>query len=274
VLTLLSKTRINPNEMICFIWDEDCVVDMPEHTHDFIELEYIYSGSGIQIVNGVEYPVSKGDVLFFNVGDVHSYRPIKDFSVINCMFLPCFIAKDNKTERENISIADIPPVIKLNGSNIIEVERLIMQMEAEFNEKQLGYLEMLKNYLGIIIIKIIRSSRQSEGLNKKMLPIVEYIENNYADIRPLDVAQHTSYNQSYLSKMFKDNLGMTITEYINNKRIENAICLLEDTNYSVEQICYMVGFKEKKYFYKCFKKITGLTPSAIRKKNHQSQSQS
>lgn len=270
-----SNLYINPSEMICFLRDDNCVTEELAHTHEFYELEYIYSGTGIQVVNGVEYPVSKGDVLFFDVGDVHSYRPIENFSLINCIFLPRFLNLEKEQEDKEVSADSIPSVVRLNATEIMEIEKLIMQMETEYKEKQFGYLEALRSYLNVILIKIIRSAQQGNSFDKKMLPIVEYIEKNYANIRPSDVASFSSYNQSYLSKMFKENIGVTITEYINNKRVESAIQLLQDTDLPIEKICYIVGFKEKKYFYKCFKKITGVTPSVMRKKGvHTSESSS
>ncbi len=261
-----SNLYINPSEMICFLRDDNCVTEELAHTHEFYELEYIYSGTGIQVVNGIEYPVSKGDVLFFDIGDIHSYRPIENFSLINCIFLPRFLNLKDNPEGKKLNADNIPSVVKLNTTEILEIEKIIMEMETEYKEKQFGYLEALRSYLNIILIKIIRSAQQGDSFDKKMLPIVEYIEKNYANIRPSDVASFSSYNQSYLSKMFKENIGITITEYINNKKIESAVRLLEETDLPVEKICYLVGFKEKKYFYKYFKKVTGTTPSMLRRK--------
>ena len=49
-------------------WDKK----MDVHTHDFIEIEYVLSGSGVQIINGVEYPVRRGDLIYLQKNDYHT----------------------------------------------------------------------------------------------------------------------------------------------------------------------------------------------------------
>ncbi|HHX37976.1 MAG TPA: helix-turn-helix transcriptional regulator, partial [Clostridiaceae bacterium] len=64
---------------------------------------------------------------------------------------------------------------------------------------------------------------------------------------------------------FKQETGFTFNRYINHYRIQWAIEFL-DSNYSITDIALKVGFKDAKYFSQVFKKQTGLTPNAYRKK--------
>ena len=76
-----------------FFTDEGCyisygshAVDNAEHTHDFLEIVYIVSGSSLQIVDGREYQVSAGDLLFINLGSTHSFTCGKRFSYANIIY--------------------------------------------------------------------------------------------------------------------------------------------------------------------------------------------
>ncbi|MBE6602048.1 MAG: cupin domain-containing protein [Ruminococcaceae bacterium] len=61
---------------------------MPLHTHDFIEIVYIVSGSVLQTVDGVSYHMKRGDIVFLNYGCTHAFSSDEPFSYINVCFSP------------------------------------------------------------------------------------------------------------------------------------------------------------------------------------------
>ncbi|MBW4839183.1 MAG: response regulator [Paenibacillaceae bacterium] len=69
-------------------------------------------------------------------------------------------------------------------------------------------------------------------------------------------------NPSYLSRIFKEETGMTFSEYVNRIRIDASCKLLESGRYSVKQVSVQVGFSTYNYFFKVFKEWTGMTPQA------------
>ncbi|WP_068786261.1 helix-turn-helix domain-containing protein [Paenibacillus phocaensis] len=69
-------------------------------------------------------------------------------------------------------------------------------------------------------------------------------------------------NPSYLSRIFKEETGMTFSEYVNRVRIDASCKLLESGRYSVKQVSVQVGFSTYNYFFKVFKEWTGMTPQA------------
>ena len=69
---------------------------------------------------------------------------------------------------------------------------------------------------------------------------------------------------SYLSALFKQEVGKTLTEYVNSKRIERAMQLLETTRLQVQTIAQNCGILDVHYFSKIFKKTTGMTPKEYR----------
>ena len=80
-------------------------------------------------------------------------------------------------------------------------------------------------------------------------------------------AKVLNVNASYLSTLFKKELGMTLTEYVNGKRIEYAIYLLNTTKLSISAVGQRCGIQDDNYFTKIFKKYVGKTPKQFRQEN-------
>lgn len=92
-----------------------------------------------------------------------------------------------------------------------------------------------------------------------------YVKNNYQSKLSLsDAAAHVYLSRSYLSKLLKDELGCTFTEYVNVVRIAKSKELLKNSALSLVDISNTVGFEDQSYFTKVFKKTTGVSPGKYR----------
>ena len=80
-------------------------------------------------------------------------------------------------------------------------------------------------------------------------------------------AKALNVNASYLSTLFKKELGVTLTEYVNGKRMEYAIYLLNTTKLSISAVGQRCGIQDDNYFTKIFKKYVGKTPKQFRQEN-------
>lgn len=90
----------------------------------------------------------------------------------------------------------------------------------------------------------------------------EYIKNNYSkDISLDDVSRIVNISPYYFSKIFKDETGEGFVEYLTKIRMDKARELLETTEYSMKEICSMVGYADPNYFSRSFKKNVGVTPT-------------
>ena len=86
-------------------------------------------------------------------------------------------------------------------------------------------------------------------------------------VTPSAVAAYTGYNFPYFSKLFKRNVGQNLSEYINLRKLETAQKMLIETEKSIENIGYEVGFNHKSYFHRVFKRYFGVTPEEYRSAN-------
>ncbi len=143
-------------------------------------------------------------------------------------------------------------------------EWLFDSMEKDFTfEKCESVAELIETYILILIEKF------SSGDLKKYNPLIEniknYIEENLEyDMKISMLAKTFGYNEQYLGRIFKRETKLSITEYINKRRIERAKLLLKETNDSVINISDSVGFNNVTYFNRLFKKIVNKTPIEYR----------
>ena len=85
-----------------------------------------------------------------------------------------------------------------------------------------------------------------------------------ADLSLKTLAQFLNINPSYLSTLFKKETGATLTEYVNRKRVDHAILLLNTTDMQIQNIALYCGIPDVNYFTKTFKKLVGKTPKEYR----------
>ncbi|MFD1955896.1 helix-turn-helix domain-containing protein [Paenibacillus thailandensis] len=95
--------------------------------------------------------------------------------------------------------------------------------------------------------------------------IVAYIKQHYQlDLSLQDIAGRFHVSREYVSRKFKQEYGITLTDFITELRMDHAKRLMLNPQLKIAQIAEMVGFHDEKYFSKVFKKLTGLSPSAYR----------
>lgn len=94
----------------------------------------------------------------------------------------------------------------------------------------------------------------------------EYIQVNYSkDISLDDVSRTVNISPYYFSKIFKEDTGEGFVEYLTRIRIDKAKELLTTTEYSMKEICSMVGYADPNYFSRSFKKNVGVTPTEYKR---------
>lgn len=78
------------------------------------------------------------------------------------------------------------------------------------------------------------------------------------------LAEQVKLSPAYLCVLFKQYTGQTVNQYITQARLQEAKKMLKDVKYSVEEVCYEVGYLSTSYFSRLFKQTTGMTPSEYR----------
>lgn len=117
-------------------------------------------------------------------------------------------------------------------------------------------------------IELVYSSQDARKVSQ-IRPAINYIDANYNKAITLaDVAKASHLSVSRLAHIFKDQMGITIIDYLTGVRIERAKQLLLATDQNCTEICFEVGYNNQSYFTRTFRGLVGTTPRQFRAKNH------
>lgn len=128
----------------------------------------------------------------------------------------------------------------------------------------------MKEVLSKLIMNLSIEEKESDCSRKKLADSVKsYVEEHFCEetISVSGIALEMGYSVNYVRQIFKEAYGISVSDYILEKRIERAKELLSTTNYTSKKIAQMVGYPDNRYFYVVFKKKMGETAESFRKKN-------
>ena len=116
--------------------------------------------------------------------------------------------------------------------------------------------------------KMAKSQDISEGREERIVDIIHYIQNHYADVTLDVLAERFHLSKPYLSKYIREKSGMTFQDAVKRARMNKACAMLKETNQTVESIASYVGYENVEHFNRLFKKAYELTPVQFRRKYH------
>jgi two-component system response regulator YesN len=155
----------------------------------------------------------------------------------------------------------------LKPINSEEVLKIALKLKEEIIDKQkfLSEYNAMKKQLsgGLSFIKVQDNKKNSDPVEK----IIAYIEKNItnSELSLSTIASSLFMNYSYLSRIFKQEMEESITEYVTKLRINKSILYINNTNLKAYEIAEKVGIKDAHYFSICFKKYTGKSVNEYRK---------
>ena len=244
------------------------------HKHLFYEVFYILEGSIDHVLNGEVRTLHAGDVVFLNLDDVHYFLREEGNT---CKHRDIIMHTDFFDELADFLGAEF----KLAYSNNLLPKTLSLS------------LEQMENYEHRITNAILTSSMKSEyrlaSTKALCISILNHLVeerirhndayypmwfrellgrfhmNEFLKVGLDDILKPFHFNKSYLCRRFRQYTGYTMTEYLNQIRLQQAAFQLQYTDNTILSICNNVGFSSVSYFNKLFKQAYGVSPKYFRK---------
>lgn len=246
------------------------------HSHDFISLFYILSGSCTYNVDGNLYPVKKGDLVICNSGVMHGKtlspeEEVSEFQVglsslsIEGLAPNCLIGKDET------------PVTTIKKHEQ-EFLKCCSDILLEEEKREPGWELMLKTMVMKLVVIYLKDARVCPGHEENCSldfasfdktavanTLMTFISENYMQNISLDTMSKSMYmSPVYISKVFKEETGESPINYLIKVRLSKARELLEAGNLSVKAAARLVGYEDAYHFSKLYKKYYGHSPSQSR----------
>ena len=140
--------------------------------------------------------------------------------------------------------------------------RFAIELENCSSVEQLNVLSknMLRKYCSLV------QNYSHSSYSTLVKNCVDYIDFHYAEEISLhSLAERFSVSDSYLSRLFKQETGIVVIDYLNRARVKESLFLLKRNELSITQIALRCGFSSSTYFSRVFRKIQGMTPKTYQK---------
>lgn len=245
--------------------------DFHQHNEGCIEIDYIVDGSCIYHLGSRAIQLNRRSLLIHNGQNSHDYEVPE--SCLNMSIL-CFQESLTPNSGSFKNLLEVFPymqslfgrldqgiVLKNAGSLFSDVREINDVFQAKNPD---WYLNLLTNKLLITIMNAAYYQTPSRIYTDQ---IKNYIHYHYFEIDSLEmIAKHLSLNKIYMERLFKQETGISIWNYLNDVRMERAAYYLSSLNYPIGDIDELVGIHSRQNFYLLFKKKYGISPSQYRKK--------
>lgn len=253
--------------------------------HDFWEMVYVDKGSIIAVTDGIGCPLSQGQAIFHEPGEIHAH--ISNNEVANNMLVITFTCKSAAMEffRKKTFTPDKTSRMLLSLFTA-EAESAMGKLPNEysdsrpldFSHEQFGASQLMKFHFTEYLIKLLRSgtefggrirySAESRTIAKNSIVdlICEYMQASMSENLSLEqICSHFFIGKSQLSSMFRERMGESPMQYYTNLKVSEAKKLLREDNLSVSQITDILGYSGIHNFSRAFKKATGFSPTEYKK---------
>ena len=255
-------------------------VHFPKHTHDYVEMIYMCSGSTRHIINGELVDLNVGELLMLNQSATHEVCKADEGDVaVNFIILPEFFTEtlsdigeeetplrrflvDCLCERNSgagylhFCVSNVKPIQNL-------VENMLFTLTGTINTKRrVSSMTMSLLFLQLMAHTDALSVPTEE--QAAVLKLLSYADTNYVFGTLTDAAKLLHYDVAWLSREVKRKTGKTYTQIVQEKRLAQAAFLLKNTNRKVSDISIAVGYENVSYFHRLFYESFGCSPREYR----------
>lgn len=253
------------------------------HSHTEYEIYYFHEGQCTYLIGDQIHVLKPGDLIIMHGLTLHCPKIVQGKPYIRTVihFEPAYF-------RPLLDYLNVPYAlqpfeslhnhrINLNASQQAEMEQLLRRLDEckhGTHNSGLGPARGMLVFLDILLFVYDCFRQPLQGKQdfpshreERVQRIVQYIEQHFMqDLHLSDLEEQMHMSRFYLAKLFREVTGVTIFEYLYQRRINQAkVLFLTEPERSVTDICYEVGFKHPAHFSRTFKAKVGLTPEQFRR---------
>lgn len=255
----------NASLMIKHIADQDIC---PLHAHDFYEMVCVSSGSGMHVIDGISWPISRGSVFVVAPHEEHYFEKVEKLSLLNILIRPAFLNETLLT-----LLADFAPEKQFMAAHqtIVHSTFYTNLLNEELSHNLVHRSLMLETLFTQLAIFLQRGHISQAANNcvkeDSIIYLLNYLHHNYAnDKLSIDyLAQKFNIQKRMLERKVQSITALTPNDYITHVRLCHAMNLLVTSEQSITDIAYLCGFNDSNYFSHRFKLFFGIPPRTVRK---------
>ncbi len=281
----LEKVFSNYDSSIAVKREITPYMDYPLHYHPEFEIIYVEKSYGIRLMGNHIGNFCDGDLMFISPNLPHVWKNDNDFYLNNeNLFVDVYVIhfREDALKSGFFDLPELEHIKKLfltgqqgmfiNGIHKQKIVELIKNVYGSIGFDRLAFfLKTLDTIAKSDDYELLSnqgftnslSNADSERINK----VMNFLMNNYnREIELDEIASLVNLNKSSFCRYFKYRTHKTCSQFLNEIRVAHACKLLVNSNKTISEICYEIGYNNISHFNRQFKLITGLTAGAYVKK--------
>lgn len=252
---------------------KDIVHDL--HRHDFYFILAVEQGSGMHNIDFTGFKVGNNSVFILRPGQVHQLELKSNSTGFLIEFDVNFYKPSDSTTVERLKKATRKNMCNPGADKFASMFASLSSIFREFNNRQEGYVEVIKANLDVFFIEYIRQSQNTHSdeqststyAQERFDEFTELLESRISELKTVSqYADFLSLSPYQLNAITKAMVGKTVSDLINDQILLESKRYLLATSSQVKDIAYHLGYEDVSYFIRFFKKHTDLSPEAFRQK--------
>ena len=255
------------------------VTPNPPHMHYEWELTLFEEGGARNVVNGVSYDVSRGDVFLMGPQDLHAiefvtrphvhrdvYISDADMRLICDSLSPDFYEKITKEGTPAPHFTLQPRMLETVSAELKDLEILDSLTDVGENNSERRCKSIANGIVHFLLSLYLKEEwRKEDTVPRWLYDIVHELQKpeNFPK-RINEIIKMSNYSHAQFSKIFKQHTGLSLIDYVVNVRLDYAAHLLKTSDLSSLSISSAIGYDSFSFFIKIFKKRYGVTPAKYR----------
>lgn len=244
----------------------------PEHCHSFEEIVVVAKGNGIHVINDIPMSLSKNYVCFVGRQDRHLFEHVDQLYLSNVLFQRDKFSSSVQLHDYLPDPVNGPVDWFIEDETALRVNYIIERLNYESHVNNLASRAMSELLFQQLVVELWRGRiRDTSSLSQddKVISSIVYINKHYDKTINIEViADSVAMSTRILAKEIKKVTGMNFNQYLHFVRAKNAMSLLINTDKSITDIAFDVGYSDSNYFSTKFKQMLNKKPSDVREGYH------
>ncbi|MBQ9327470.1 MAG: helix-turn-helix domain-containing protein [Solobacterium sp.] len=260
----------------------------PYHVHDWIELNYMYSGNCVQTINGREYRMKQGQCVLIDKDTPHEISFLREEDILySIMIQPEYLNSSFFSRLSHDSIIteffinaiseekDHRNYIFFHSENSRRFSAFMNELVCELIEPSYCSNDIANSLFNLVLCELILCySKYNEIRDRKMnttsiSSVLIYIEDHFKTCTLSETADHFNLNPTYLSTLIKQKLNITFKDLVQKQKLYYATSLLKNTKLTIVEVAHEAGYENMNFFYRKFFNAYGCTPKEYRHKQQE-----